>query len=324
MESLQYCLFQVRKYNFCRKEAQWKTTPPSVSLENLENLIADDYTNIKNSVNTLSDAAQHLAGKSLLCKSDCPQVYHCLIMADQRSVEMLAFNFACRTFAYKRLAQGLSRSVSAFSSFVREYLDPVVKVDQCDQYVDDIGIAVKNATDLTRTFRAVFCCIHQAGLKLTMKNCLFGVRQVEFLGRTNSPEGISPQARKKQKFLDKLRLPKSRKALQRYLGFVNYYRNYFLRMAEKVNPSYKLLKTEVPINNTSELKETFDFAWKLKEADYVYVLQPTADHQGSKIPLTEFRWIGPYIFEKVLPNNNYLVRIIGTNKRQVLHRMRMR
>ena len=65
-------------------------------------------------------------------------------------------------------------------------------------------------------------------------------------------------------------------------------------------------------------------ASKLKEADYVYILQPRADHQGSNIPFTEFRWIGPYIIEKVLPNNNYLVRKIGTNKTQVLHRMRMR
>ena len=65
-------------------------------------------------------------------------------------------------------------------------------------------------------------------------------------------------------------------------------------------------------------------ASKLKEADYVYLLQPKADHQGSKIPFTEFRWMGPYIVEKVLPNNNYQVRKIGTEKTQVLHRMRMR
>ena len=65
-------------------------------------------------------------------------------------------------------------------------------------------------------------------------------------------------------------------------------------------------------------------ASKLKEADYAYVLQPKADHQGSKIPFPEFPWIGPYIIEKVLPNNNYLVRKIGTNKTQVLHRMKMR
>ena len=53
-------------------------------------------------------------------------------------------------------------------------------------------------------------------------------------------------------------------------------------------------------------------------------MQPKADPQGSKIPFTEFRWIGPYIIEKALPNKNYLVHKIGTNKTQVLHRMRMR
>ena len=46
-------------------------------------------------------------------------------------------------------------------------------------------------------------------------------------------------------------------------------------------------------------------ASKLKKADYVFIPQPKADHQGSKIPFTDFRWIGPYIIEKVLPNNKY-------------------
>ena len=96
----------------------------------INTLLADDYINRNHPASTLLDAAKHLAGKSLFCKLDCSQAYHCLQMAEQRSEEMLAFNFASRTFAYKRLAQDLSRSVSAFSSFMREYLDPVVKVDQ--------------------------------------------------------------------------------------------------------------------------------------------------------------------------------------------------
>ena len=229
-----------------------------LDLRKINTLIADDYTHNNYPVSTLSDAAQHLAEKSLFCKLVCSQAYHCLQMAVQRSVEMLAFNFASRTFAYKRLAKSLSRSVSAFSSFLREYLDPVDKADQCAQFVDDIGIAANNATDLARNIRAVFKCSRQAGLKLTIEKCHFGVRQVEFLGRTISPEGISPQARKIQIFLDKLRLPKSKKALHRYLGFVDYYRNYNPRMTEKLNAFYKLLETEVPINITSELRETFD------------------------------------------------------------------
>ena len=65
-------------------------------------------------------------------------------------------------------------------------------------------------------------------------------------------------------------------------------------------------------------------ASKLKQADYVCILQPKADHQGSKIPFTDFRWIGPFFNEKVLPNNNYLVRKIGTNKTQILQQMKLR
>ena len=190
-----------------------------VDLRKINSLVADDYTNNTYPVSTLSDAAQHLAGKSLFCKLDWSQANHCLQMADQRSVEMLAFNFASRTFAYKRFAQGISRSVSAFSSFMREYLDPVVKADQRAQYVDDIRIAANNATDLTRNIRAVFRCISQIGLKLTIEKCQFGVRQVEFLGRSISPEVISPQAKKVQKFVDKLRFPKIKKGNTAISGF---------------------------------------------------------------------------------------------------------
>ena len=251
-----------------------------VDLRKINTLIADDYTNNNHPVSTLSDAAQHLAGKSLFCKLNCSRAYHCLLMADQRSVEKLAFNFASRTFAYKRLAQGLSRSVSAFSSFMREHLDPVVKADQCAQNVDDIGIAANNATDFTRNIRAVFKLIRQAGLKLTTEKCHFGVRQVEFLRRTISSEGVSPQTHKIQNFLKKWRFPKSKKALQRNLGFVNNYRNYIPRMAEKLNPFYKLLKAEVPIDITSELKENFDSVNKaLSDACELALKQPIPGKQ---------------------------------------------
>ena len=153
-------------------------------------VIADDCTKNNYPVNTSSAAAKHSAKKSIFYKLDCFQAQHCLQTADQRSVEMLAFNLANRTFVYKRLAQGVSRSVSTFSSFLRKYSDPVVKTDQCAHYVDDIGIAANSATDLTRNIQVVCKCIRQAGPKLTIDNCHFGVRQVEFLRKTISPEGI--------------------------------------------------------------------------------------------------------------------------------------
>ena len=206
---------------------------------------------------------------------------------------MLAFNFDSRTFAYRRLAQSLSRSSSAFSSFMRECFDPVVKADQCAQYVDDNGIAANNATDLTRNIRAFFKCIRNAGLKLTIEKCHFGVRQVEFLGRTFSYERVLPQSHKIQNFLIKLRFLKSKKVLQRYLGFIKYYKKYNPRVAEKPNPFYKLLKEEVPINITSELKETFDSVNKaLSDACQLALKQPISGKQLVLITDASFRSAG--------------------------------
>ena len=65
-------------------------------------------------------------------------------------------------------------------------------------------------------------------------------------------------------------------------------------------------------------------ASKLKVRSRLCICPTTESGSSRKIPFTEFRWIGPYIIEKVLPNNKYLVRKNGTNKTQGLHRMRMR
>ena len=124
-----------------------------VDLRKISNLISDDYINNNHPVSRLKDAAQHMAGKKLFCKLDCSQAFHCLQMADQRSIEMLAFNLASRTFAYRRLAQGLSRALSAFFSFMREYIDKVIKADQYAQYVDDVGIAANDAEQLINHLR---------------------------------------------------------------------------------------------------------------------------------------------------------------------------
>ena len=74
-------------------------------------------------------------------------------------------------------------------------------------------------------------------------------------------------------------------------------------------------------------KEYYDRKAKaapLKQNEYCFILQPIADHQGSKIPFREYRWTGPYIVEKVLPNENYIVRKLNSNKTQILHRIRLR
>ena len=122
---------------------------------------------------------------------------------------------------------------------MREYLDKVIKADQWAQYVDDIGLAASSVTQLIRNIRAVFECIRQAGLKLSIDKCHFGVTEVEFLGRTITLQGVAPQDHKLQKVLTHVRFLKSKKQMQRYIGFVNYYSNYIPRLSEKLLGFYE-------------------------------------------------------------------------------------
>ena len=251
-----------------------------VHLRKTSSLIADDCTNNNHPVSTWSDAAQHLAGKSLFFKLDCSRAYHCLQMADQRSTEMLAFNFASRTFAYKRLAQGLSRSVSAFSNFQREYLAQLSKLTNVFSTRTTPEMQPPMLRTLPGTSRQSSSAFARQDWSWQEKSATSESKEVEFFGTRVSPEGISSQVRKIQNFLDQLTFPKSWKAPKLYLEFVNYYRNYIPRMAEELNPFNKLPKTEVPINIRSETKETFDSINKaLSDACELVLKQPIPGKQ---------------------------------------------
>ena len=230
-------------------------------------------------------------------------------MVDQQPIEFLAFNFASRTFAYRRLAQGLSRSLSAFSSFIREYLDPVIKADQCAQYVDDIGIAANTPEKLIKNLRAVFQCLRKDGLKLSMAKCQFGVQEVDFLGRTITTKGVAPQKRNITKFLEKVTFPRSKKALQRYIGFLKYYRNDIPRLAERFTRFFQLLKTadakaKIPII-PNIMKEFREINEALDRCCQLALRQPLPGKQLVLMTDASFQAAGYAVLIEDDPNQKY-------------------
>ena len=91
---------------------------------------------------------------------------------------------------------------------MREYLDKVIKADQCAQYLDDIGIAANDADHLIKNLRASFECIRHAGLKLTMHKCPFGTAEIDFLGRAITPGGRQTTKRKNNELPRTNQIPK--------------------------------------------------------------------------------------------------------------------
>ena len=111
-------------------------------------------------------------------------------------------------------------------------------------------------------------CLRKAGFKLSKAKCHFGVQKVNFLGRTITTKGVAPHTQKITKFFDKVKFPRSKEALQRYIGFVNSYRNYLPRLAERLTPFLQLLETtdvkaKIPITpdikkEITEINEALD------------------------------------------------------------------
>ena len=183
-----------------------------VDLGKINNHISDDNTKDNHSISTLSGASPHLAGKQIFYEKTCSQACHCLQLANQRSIEVPAYNVAIPTFVYQRFAQVLSRSLSALSSFIREILIRVMKTYQCAQNVEDIGIAANTPLEKSSNTKAVSEWISKAGFRLTIKQCPIGSWKLEFPGRTVTPKGISPQTHKIQEFFKrwKFQNPKNR------------------------------------------------------------------------------------------------------------------
>jgi hypothetical protein len=263
-----------------------------IDLRKINHLIRHDYDTNNFPISTIADAGQHLAGKKYFCKLDCSQAYYALQMADEKSVQLLAFNFASRTYAYKRLAQGLSRSVSAFSSFMRQYLDPCIAADKCFQYVDDLGSGAMTVPELLSNVRSIFGCIRTSGLKLSIDKCQFGLEKINFLGNNITSHGISPNNVKVELFLATLKMPQTQKQTKRRIGFLPFFRAFLPNLAHKLLPFYKLLHQGSEFSITDEHKESFEqlkrdlkmacaTTLRLPKPDLQYVLLTDASYYAA-------------------------------------------
>ena len=188
-------------------------------------------------------------------------------------------------------------------------MDRVIKADQCAQYVDDIGFAANDAEQLIKNPRAAFECIKEAELNLTMHKCPFGATEFDFLGRTitQSPlMGVKPQKERITNFLGKTKFPKSKKALQRYLGFLNCYKNYIPRLSEKLVPFFQLLKKDEKVLVTTELIEQFnEINRDLDRCSQLALRQPLPKRQLVLMTDASFTAAGYAILTEDDPNQKY-------------------
>ena len=267
-----------------------------IDLRRVNHLLRHDYLDSNFPISNLTDATNHFAGKNLVCKLDCSQAYRYVQMADDLSFQLLAFNFASRTFAYNCLNQGLNKSVTGFSSFVKNYLDRCLAANVCTQFTDDIDAEMNIFDEMILALRKFFDCLRESGLKLSAQKGEFGTTKSDYLGSTITPTRVLPESAKFENFLGELRMPNTVKQVKRIIDFVQFFRNFIPNLGHKLLPFYKLLRKEKVFTVTNDHHESFntlkadltratDLRLRLAKPGLQYVILCDASFHGTRFVL---------------------------------------
>ena len=105
--------------------------------------------------------------------------------------------------------------------------------------------------------REVFECLREAGFKMRAEKCDFMRTETKYLGRVVSAEGIKPDPEAVAKIQEWLP-PRNKEDLQSFLGFANYYRDFFPFHDARVQPIQELLIKNQHIHWEERHQEAFD------------------------------------------------------------------
>ncbi|KAH9326344.1 hypothetical protein KI387_006522 [Taxus chinensis] len=129
-------------------------------------------------------------------------------------------------------------------------------------YLDDITVFSKNAADHLFHLRQVFQRCRSFGVSLNPKKCIFLAHEGKLLGHIVSKEGLEIDPERVQA-IRALPLPSHKKALQSFLGKINFFHRFVPNFSALVKPITLMLKKSLAFKWTAEGKSSFE---AIKEA----------------------------------------------------------
>ena len=142
-----------------------------------------------------------------------------------------------------------------------------------------------------------------------MTKCFSGVQDVDFLRRTTITKGVAPQKQKIAYFLQNVKNQRSKKELQRYIGFLSYYWNYIPRLDRRLTPLFQLLKKtdvkdKIPVT-LDKMKEFREITGAWDRCCKLALRQPIPGRKLVLMTDASFQAAGSAVLIEDGPNQKY-------------------
>uniref|UniRef100_A0A3B3H6Q5 Gypsy retrotransposon integrase-like protein 1 n=1 Tax=Oryzias latipes TaxID=8090 RepID=A0A3B3H6Q5_ORYLA len=228
-----------------------KTLRPCVDYRELNQITIKD----KYSLPLITSVFDSVQGARIFTKLDLRNAYHLVRIKDGDKWKT-AFNTPLGHYEYLVMPFGLTNAPAVFQRLVndilRDFLNHFVFV-----HLDDILIYSKDQAQHEHHVRLVLERLLENQLFVKVEKCEFHVTTVQFLGYIIEAGCIRPDPSKIEAVAN-WEPPDSRKKLQQFLGFANFYRRFIRNYSSIASPLTRLTSTNRPYLWSTEAQQAFD------------------------------------------------------------------
>lgn len=188
---------------------------------------------------TLEEISSSLSGAMYFSKCDAKNGFW-MIKLNDKSSKLCTFSTPFGRYRFLRLPFGINCAPEIFHNEMYK----IFKMEGVEVYIDDLLIWGRTKQEHDDRLQEVLRRAAENTVKFNKEKCVFGVKEITFLGHKFSSDGIRPDENR-VKAIKEIPTPCDKKELERFLGVTNYLARFIPRYSETAAPLRELLGRNV-------------------------------------------------------------------------------